>query len=215
MQNTSNPLIVEYLELASAPGRSVIMTIGEDSLGGFQVRQRTVKDMLKALQQVKCGETVSIEIGRANGNGNPGQAIASCEFVKFPKQGFVCVVRSDYEGGGFFNALSDTPYFTVTNDRYAFVQVSERTVDVLSIRTRSGKQFHLLPVPMSVIPSERPENWLKFLKDFVPGSQLAAGEVDRVQSFMRQHHTEALTDGVLFCTLADDMLAYCDPDFDA
>ncbi len=68
----------------------------------------------------------------------------------------------------------------------------------------------LSPVPMSRMPSENAEDWLKFLKGHVPNGSLKTGDANRMQRFMKEHKTEALTDGIRNFTLAGG-LAYCDP----
>lgn len=77
----------------------------------------------------------------------------------------------------------------------------------------SGKAYELLPVPMAApIPSRQPELWLRFLRPqgrFVP---ITSDDAERVQSFMRRHGTEALSDdGEIAWTLAGSRLVECDP----
>lgn len=70
----------------------------------------------------------------------------------------------------------------------------------------------LWPVPMRRFPSQDGDDWLRFQKLHVHGSELAPEVVvDSVQSYMRRNTTEALTEGKRNYTVAGNRLAHCDP----
>jgi len=81
------------------------------------------------------------------------------------------------------------------------------------IATQAGREYTLKPVPMSTMPSHNPQQWLRFLGQHVPGTQLSEDTQNRLQAFMRKHHSEALRDseGAVY-TLAGGMLATCHPE---
>lgn len=81
----------------------------------------------------------------------------------------------------------------------------------LTVTTLSGRTYSFVPVPMKKMPSQDPATWLKFQGQHVEGTRLADATQNAIQTFMRQHHTESLTDGTHNFTLAGGMLAYCDP----
>lgn len=82
----------------------------------------------------------------------------------------------------------------------------------LTVTTLLGRTISLDPVPMKTMPSKDPATWIKFQGQHVAGSWLADATQNAIQTFMRQHRTEALTDGTHNFTLAGGMLAYCNPD---
>lgn len=81
----------------------------------------------------------------------------------------------------------------------------------ITIMTMAGATLVLRPVPMPSMPSENPAHWIKFQGSHVPGTTMSEEEMQRMQTFMKQQKTEALTDGNQNFTLAGGMLAYCDP----
>lgn len=81
----------------------------------------------------------------------------------------------------------------------------------LKIKTISGSEYDLKPVPIPRMPSQDSVTWIKFQKMHVPGTALSESEQDKVQRYMREHKTEALTDGNHNYTLAGGMLAHCTP----
>lgn len=87
----------------------------------------------------------------------------------------------------------------------------------LTIKTSAGKTLELLPVPMdngfpsgTIAPWHN--LWCKFLK---PGRQRIpcdGHEINRIQHYMREHGTEALSeDGEVAFTVAGNELVECDP----
>ncbi len=84
--------------------------------------------------------------------------------------------------------------------------------DTITVVTESGHTFVLVPVKMSRMPSERPEDWLKFQRGHVPGTTMSEAMAAQLMMFMRAHRTEAVTDGHNTYTQAGGMLAYCDRD---
>lgn len=81
----------------------------------------------------------------------------------------------------------------------------------LIITTAAGIKLTLTPVPMSVRPSDTPALWLKFQGAHIAGGSLSEESTDQVQRFMRQHQTEALSDGQRNLTIAGTGLAICFP----
>lgn len=85
--------------------------------------------------------------------------------------------------------------------------------NTLRIKTLAGIEYRLMPVPMSIMPGViGGEVWCKFQGRHLAGTELGEAEQERLQAFMRQHRTEALTDGRHTLTLAGGLLAYCRPD---
>lgn len=82
----------------------------------------------------------------------------------------------------------------------------------ITVTTNGGQSYKLSPVPMKRMPSASPTDWIKFQGLHVAGTSLSDAECEKIQSFMRKHKTEALTDGKANYTLAGGMLAACFPD---
>jgi len=80
----------------------------------------------------------------------------------------------------------------------------------IEVETQQGG-FILRPIPMPRMPSANPGDWLKFQKQHIPGTELSKEDQEKIQAFMRQHRTEALTNGTINVTLAGEMLAHCEP----
>jgi hypothetical protein len=99
-----------------------------------------------------------------------------------------------------------TQHYLVTTNQDLHMQ-SE-----LIITTNAGIKLTLKPVPMTVLPSDYPALWLKFQGSHIPGGALPEETIDKVQRFMRQHRTEALTDGQRNLTIAGPRLAVCFPE---
>lgn len=87
-------------------------------------------------------------------------------------------------------------------------------METLIVTTRAGKAYKFRPVPMKLMPSHTPEHWLRFQGQHIAGSELSESEMERIQSFMRKHKTEALAveNSKQAFTLAGGRLAYCDPE---
>ncbi len=81
----------------------------------------------------------------------------------------------------------------------------------LTIATLAGKIYTLRPVPMPIMPSENPLQWLRFQGAHLPDSQLSDDAQCVIQEFMTAHKSEALTDGSITVTIAGGMLAHCHP----
>ncbi len=83
----------------------------------------------------------------------------------------------------------------------------------LQVTSDCGKQLQLMPAPMkNGFPSREPRLWLQFLR--ADGQRLAISTTDckRVQAYMREHGTEALSDdGVTAFTIASNSLIECRP----
>lgn len=88
----------------------------------------------------------------------------------------------------------------------------------LRIKTLAGKQLELMPVPMrngfpsgTVAPWEN--LWCKFLKAGGQRMPCDGADINRVQAYMRQHGTEALSeDGEVAFTVAGNALVECCPE---
>lgn len=72
----------------------------------------------------------------------------------------------------------------------------------MQIRTLSHQEFHLSPVWMDRMASATADDWLSFLKGYVPGASLDDETQNRIQRFMREFKTECLTDYDRYYTLA-------------
>lgn len=81
----------------------------------------------------------------------------------------------------------------------------------LVVTTLAGKTIRFYPVPMAVMPSSNPDLWLRFQGRHVIDTALSEETQNAIQRYMKQHKTEALTDGTTFYTLAGGMLAWCNP----
>lgn len=87
----------------------------------------------------------------------------------------------------------------------------------LTIKTSSGKTMELLPVPMdngfpsgTIAPWHN--LWCKFLKAGGQRITCDGQQINRIQHFMREHGTEALSeDGEVAFTVAGTELVECDP----
>lgn len=81
----------------------------------------------------------------------------------------------------------------------------------IQFTTLDGKlKFNLHPVPMTCMPSCMPSPaWMNFLMKHVAETELSNETIDRIQDFMIEHNTEALSDGVTDYTIAGNSLAYC------
>lgn len=86
-----------------------------------------------------------------------------------------------------------------------------KSTEPLRFATYGLMAMVLWPVPMRRMPSQDCEDWIRFQKLHVPGTELAAEVVDLVQAYMRRNATEALTDGKRNYTIAGNQLAYGDP----
>jgi hypothetical protein len=85
--------------------------------------------------------------------------------------------------------------------------------DTLKVTTLVGRTYVFSPVPMRFMPSTAGGKvWLAFQGNPVPDTNLDDAEQCRIQSFMRKHRTEAMTDGTMTVTLAGNMLAHCHPE---
>ncbi len=88
----------------------------------------------------------------------------------------------------------------------------------LSVTTSDGTHLDLLPVPMkNPYPSGTRRGWPCQWPDFVNRDGLAhpcdGNEIARVQQYMRQHETEALSeDGLLAFTVSGPFLCECHPE---
>ena len=88
----------------------------------------------------------------------------------------------------------------------------------LRIKTLAGKTFELLPVPMANgFPSGTVPPWPSLWSDFMkPGGRRMAcdgADINRVQAYMGQHGTEALSeDGVTAYTVHGNALVECLPE---
>lgn len=91
---------------------------------------------------------------------------------------------------------------------FAIERTLEPHVEVIS---GTGTKLVLSPVKMTRMPSASSEDWLRFCLNPVDGAKLDEATSSNIQTFMRLHRTEALTDGEENYTLAGDCLAYCDP----
>ena len=85
------------------------------------------------------------------------------------------------------------------------------TSSSIVVQTLNRTQYNLRPVPMSRMPSQDTNDFMEFLGAHVVGGELDSDEADKVQAFMRQNHSEALTNGHDCFTIAGEHLAYCDP----
>jgi len=84
--------------------------------------------------------------------------------------------------------------------------------DTITVVTERGDTFVLTPVKMSRMPSDIPEDWLKFQRGPVPGTTMSEATAEQLMMFMLAHRTEAVTDGHNTYSHAGGMLVYCDPD---
>ncbi|WP_137188141.1 hypothetical protein [Pseudomonas asiatica] len=91
------------------------------------------------------------------------------------------------------------------------IMVVRSHVTPVSVTTVAGKKIELRPVPMDRMPSQDHTDWMSFIGHHVPGSALPEIDQRRLQVYMQQHKTEALTDGTGIYTLAGDSLAHCAP----
>lgn len=84
----------------------------------------------------------------------------------------------------------------------------------LTVQTCTGQALELLPVPMHIgTPSRHSSLFARFLKRQGRRLALTASEAAKVQAYMRQHGTEALSeDGDVAWTLCGDGLAECLPE---
>ena len=120
------------------------------------------------------------------------------------------------KGTSLRHASSSAPYPSFNGSAqsiehtYLVCRAGKPLGEVLELKLASGSII-LMPEPMARMPSARPADWLKFQRQHVPGTTLCDEDQNRVQAFMRQNRTEALTDGNRFYTLAGGMLAYCEP----
>ncbi len=96
-------------------------------------------------------------------------------------------------------------------DLYPPIMVERSHIAPVSVTTVAGNKFELRPIPMDRMPSRDHDEWMRFLDRHVPGSALPELDQRRLQAYMRQHQTEALTDGTGIYTLAGDSLAHCNP----
>ena len=90
----------------------------------------------------------------------------------------------------------------------------EKMQPQITVITVSGQSYKLAPVPMERMPSNSATDWIKYQGRHIAGTNLSETEQNKVQSFMRMHSTEALTDGSRNYTLAGGMLAACFPKLD-
>lgn len=83
----------------------------------------------------------------------------------------------------------------------------------LTITTTCRLELDLSPVPMPVMPSSNNAHWLAFIEDHRTryGYQLSAETAERVQGYMIEHQTEALSDGRRAYTICGHQLAGCNP----
>lgn len=81
----------------------------------------------------------------------------------------------------------------------------------ITIKTLSGTEYCLRPVPMPVMPSHSPSTWLQFKVTPLEDGQLAQSEREALWAFMLEHNTDAVTNGLQSFTIGDGMLALCDP----
>lgn len=87
----------------------------------------------------------------------------------------------------------------------------------LFVRTKRSRKLELLPVPMkngfpSGTTSPYKSQWAEFLKPAGQRLPLQVEDVNRIQSYMRRHGTEALSeDGTTAFTIAGCELVECDP----
>lgn len=87
----------------------------------------------------------------------------------------------------------------------------------LTIKTSAGKTLELLPVPMdngfpsgTIAPWHN--LWCKFLKAGGQRIPCDGRQINRIQVYMREHGTEALSeDGEVAFTVAGNELVECDP----
>ena len=81
----------------------------------------------------------------------------------------------------------------------------------ISFKTVAGVEYTLKAVPMPLMPSDNPKHWLRFLGPHLTGSVMDEETQTRIQRFMKNNGTEALTDGDLNYTIAGGLLAHCYP----
>ncbi|HFL7937866.1 hypothetical protein IYR97_23370 (plasmid) [Pseudomonas fulva] len=96
-------------------------------------------------------------------------------------------------------------------DLYPPIMVERSHIAPVSVTTVAGKKLELRPILMNWVPSQDHGDWMRFIGHHVPGSALPEIDQRRLQVYMQQHQTEALTDGTGIYTLAGDSLAHCDP----
>ncbi|OGU24361.1 MAG: hypothetical protein A2580_09205 [Hydrogenophilales bacterium RIFOXYD1_FULL_62_11] len=94
---------------------------------------------------------------------------------------------------------------------YVIARNGVKDSDAVLAITVGGRWLKFLPHPMRSMPSDKPEHWLRFQLQHVPGTELSEQDQNRIQRFMRLHKTEALIRDGKHYTLAGGLLAYCDP----
>lgn len=84
----------------------------------------------------------------------------------------------------------------------------------LAVETELHSAIELLPVQMDIKrPSNIPELWLRFLKTEGKRIPVSPKQADRIQRYMLEHRTEALSeDGLQAFTISGDALVECVPE---
>ncbi|MCU9527472.1 hypothetical protein [Pseudomonas mosselii] len=93
------------------------------------------------------------------------------------------------------------------------IMVERSHIAPVSVTTVAGRKLELRPIPMDRMPSQDHEDWMRFIGHHVPDSALPEIDQRRLQVYMQQHQTEALTDGTGIYTLAGDSLVHCNPHY--
>lgn len=87
--------------------------------------------------------------------------------------------------------------------------------NILLVTSECGKQLRLEPFPMDHMPSQCESDFVRFLSEDYVAIRLFSNEITKVQHFMRQHQTEALSDNsnpaMCFYTIAGNGLRSCNP----
>lgn len=103
-------------------------------------------------------------------------------------------------------------YEPTTGDPRIATLVERRHIEPHAVTFKDGRKLHVRPVPMSFIPSSHPARWDAFLTDPDPALTLNDLEQQRLRNYMRQHDTEAVTEGSVFLTLSGDTVFHRRPE---
>jgi hypothetical protein len=82
----------------------------------------------------------------------------------------------------------------------------------INVITKTGMSYLLSPVRMKRMPSASATDWVNFQGSHIYGTDLSEEQINKITSFMREHKTEALTDGKENLTIAGGMFAKCFPE---